>query len=1198
MEITEEQRRRAEANRLAALEKRKRYAEAAAATAFPTSGASTFPAYDTAAAAEWRLAKCPRIAPPARQLPFVPLPPRPSPPPLPPTPPQPPVGFQVVLEVCGPDEFWVAVVPVEGRAYPGEAECLGAVQDCLAAASVVQYSATQSLSQSTHLRPVFKLVDYGVVLKCLKKLPGASVQEIPSSTKRIIQNIPRYHVQKWASDEEVHELLKKLPQQIKDALLPFQLEGVMFGLRRRGRCLIADEMGLGKTLQAIAIACCFKDEGSILIVCPAVLRYSWAEELERWDPSFMPKDIHIVFGRQDSLEHLNATPRAVIISYQMLSRLRESMVNRTWALMIVDESHNIRCTKKLEEKYETKAVLHLASKTERIILLSGTPSFSRPFDIYHQINMLWPHMLGTDKFDYAKKYCLLHVARSYQGKMFKDFSKGTRLTELNVLLSQTVMIRRLKEHLLNELPPKRRQIIRLKLKAPDIRAATSSCGKRVNPNSCNGTLTIELPSKSNDDENTKEEEDDCKKSPRSLTPQEIGIAKLSGFSEWFSNHFIMNGFDANHNLDPQSSCQKTIIFAHHLKVLDGIQVFISENEIRFVRIDGSTLQRERKEAVDSFRLDPEVKVAIIGITAGGVGLDFSSAQNVIFVELPKSASELLQAEDRAHRRGQRNAVNIYIFCGKNTLDESHWLQLNQSLFRVSSLMNGKKDAVREIEVDQVCQLEEIKDTEETQRKLHPLENHNADLTHVPKKLLESDDLSIDGFLGIEDLEFDLDFTIRTIPLEFEDENPGTSLKNNPTPTVLEDRSCIDVSLSPAAVFCSVLSSCKSIKRLSGNSGSLSQAASVPDFPIQVESLRFEVSRHTGRIHLYSCVPGHDSRPKPLCENFLPEELNSPLCSPSDVKTRTLLLKKIPSFCNVFNAFIKEWLALRPIDQNKLLGKPLQLPLNLELCFLKDSINHSTEGILKGGSKRRAASLNDVSNPLPENAEWRQVVLRNGTCKERQYTQGWTIDDEPLCKLCQGLCNGRLAKSPEYFEDLFCSLACFQEYRLRTSGRALRQALFQIERGKCSQCKLDCCKLVKHIKLLPLGKREEYIRKVAPNIASRKKLLDKLVREPIDGNAWHADHIIPVYKGGGECKLENMRTLCVACHYEVTRTQHKELKEIRKKAKEHLKNALNKQKDKPSEATEELDDESLLIAVPGSAYSLGFPGNGSDEKAAE
>ncbi|OEL35842.1 hypothetical protein BAE44_0003138 [Dichanthelium oligosanthes] len=959
MEISEEQRRRSEANRLAALEKRKRFAEAAAATAspsyttaFPASGTPTFPSYDTTASAEWRLAKCPRIAPPAPQPRFAPLPHRPSPPPPPPTPPQPPVGFKVVLEVCSPDEFLVAVGPAEGKAYAGEADCFGAVQDCLAAASVIQYSATQSLSQSGRLCPVFKLMDYDVVLKCLKKLPGAVVEDIPSNTRRVIQSMPMFPGQKWASDKEVDELLKKLPQQLKDALLPFQLEGVKFGLRRRGRCLIADEMGLGKTLQ--------------------------------------------------------------------------------------------------------------------------------------------------------------------------DYSKGTRLTELNVLLSQTVMIRRLKEHLLNELPPKRRQIIRLKLKAPDIRTAISSSVKEMDSISCNGTLAVDLPIKSNDDENTKEgnfmvlcanrsfqlflllwSDDSCKKSPRHLTLQEIGIAKLSGFGKWFSNHFIMNGLGDNHNLDPQSSCQKTIIFAHHLKVLDGIQVFVSENGIKFVRIDGSTLQRERKEAVDSFRLDPEVKVAIIGITAGGVGLDFSSAQNVVFVELPKSASELLQAEDRAHRRGQTNAVNIYIFCAKNTSDESHWLQLNQSLFRVSSLMNGKKDAIREIEVDQVCHLEEIRNTEEKmQCKLHPLENQNA----------ENDDMSIECFPGIEDLELDLDFTIRTIPLEFEDESLGTSLKNNPTPTVLEDRSCIDVSLSPAAAFCTAMSSCKSMKarrRLSGNSGTLSQTAPISDFPIQVESLRFEVSRHTGRIHLYSCVPGHDSRPKPLSENFLPEELNSPLCSSSDVKARTLLLKKIPAFCNVFKAFIKEWLALRPIDQSRLLGKPLQLPLSLELCFLKDSINHSTE-----------------------------------------------------------------------------------EYRLRTSGRALRQALFQIERGKCSQCKLDCCKLVKHIKPLPMEKREEYIRKAAPNIASRKKLLDKLVREPTDGNAWHADHIIPVYKGGGECKLENMRTLCVACHYEVTKAQHKELKEIRKKAKEHLKNALHQQKDKASEAAEEIDDSSLLVTVPGSAYSIQdeVPGN--------
>ncbi|EMS53661.1 Zinc finger Ran-binding domain-containing protein 3 [Triticum urartu] len=156
------------------------------------------------------------------------------------------------------------------------------------------------------------------------------------------------------------------------------------------------------------------------------------------------------------------------------------------------------------------------------------------------------------------------------------------------------------------------------------------------------------------------------------------------------------------------------------------------------------------------------------------------------------------------------------------------------------------------------------------------------------------------------------------------------------------------------------------------------------------------------------------------------------------------------------------------------------------------------------------------------------------------------------------------------------------------------ALFQIEHGICSQCKLDCCKLVKHIKPLSNQKREAHIRSVAPNIACRKKLLAKLVEEPTRGNAWHADHIVPVYKGGGECTLENMRTLCVACHAEVTKDQQKERKEARKeerrKAEELLRNAVNQLKDDVSsssgvqacEATE--DDDSWLVTVPGSAYS--------------
>ncbi|GJN32970.1 hypothetical protein PR202_gb21522 [Eleusine coracana subsp. coracana] len=858
MEITEEQRRQIEANRLAALEKRrKRLAEASAAAAAEwrlakcpridaAGGTGAFPAPCTTAT-EWTLSKCQRIAPHPRP----PLHPLPLPPP---TPPRPPVGFQVVLEVCSPDEFSVAVGPVEGATYPGEAECLGTVQDCLASASVcfgvyydfdfdellqkfgaflnttkiffaglvVQFSATQSESQSGHLRPVFKLVDYEEVFKCLKVLPGAVVQGIPYSTRNVIQNLATKSSQTWASDEDIDDRLKKLPLQLKDALLPFQLEGVRFGLKRHGRCLIADGWGLICSFDSVTIA-------ALYLISHMSTFFYWLN---------LPVAIFLfsVFGHQDRLEKLGATPKAVIISYNMLTRLQESMVKRSWAVMIIDESHNIRCTK-TPEKHETTAVLKLAPGIKHIILLSGTPSLSRPFDIYHQINILWPCLLGNNKFDYAKKYCSPHV-RSYQGRTYQDFSKGTRLTELNVLLSQTVMM----------------------------------------------------------------------------------------------------------------------LFARNLQSISLHKklVFLSENGIKFVRIDGSTLQRDRKEAVDSFRVDPEVKVAIIGITAGGVGLDFSTAQNVVFVELPKSASELLQAEDRAHRRGQTNAVNIYIFCAKNSLDESHWLKLNQSLFRVSSLMNGKKDAIREIEVSQI--------------------QSNCLLTN---------------------------------------------------------------------------------KSLSSTSYHLSQ-----------------VSQHTGRVHLYSCVPGHDSRPKPLLENFLPEELEPPSSLSNHIKkTRTQLLKRNPAFRKVFNAFIKEWSALRPIDQKKLLGKPLQLPLSLELCFLKDSIHHSTD-----------------------------------------------------------------------------------EYRFRTSGRALRQNVVSVPSASLIVASLS-------------NTLNPYLRKEKRNTSERS--LQTLQKE----RNW-------------ECTLENMRTLCVACHYEVTKAQHKELKELRRKEKEHLKNVLNQLKDKASEVTEELDNNLLLVSVPGSAYSVG------------
>ncbi|KAK8306222.1 hypothetical protein V6Z12_D03G113400 [Gossypium hirsutum] len=1166
MRLTEGERKQAETNRLAAIAKRKALLQSSSADIHCQENQSHY----------WRLAKCPKLANDNAQIPKRPQDSKS----MPVSSTQLSKKFQARLEICSPDSFSITPKTLKGCLYPGDEECLRRLGDVLS--------------------------------------------------------------------DDVDELITKLPETLLNSLLPFQLEGIKFGLRRGGRCLIADEMGLGKTVQAIAIAGCFINEGSILVVCPAVLRYSWAEELERWLPFCLPSDIHLVFGHRDNPAYLDKYPRVVVISYTMLKHLRKSMLEHEWALLIVDESHHLRCSRKSTESAEIQTVLDLAEKVRRIVLLSGTPSLSRPYDIFHQINILWPGLLGVTKYKFAETYCDVNFAQTTQG--FKDFSKGVRLEELNVLLSQTVMIRRLKEHVLVQLPPKRRQLIRLHLKKSDIasaKAAVSFSNADAFENNASNDIAMEKLGGNNDGIHN------CNSSE--LSYQELGVAKLRGFRKWFSNHPLIANSDGVEEFGLNSSSHKMIIFAHHHKVLDGIQA----------------------------------KIAIIGITAGGVGLDFSSAKHVVFLELPQSPSLMLQAEDRAHRRGQTSAVNIYILWAKDTLDESHWQNLNKSLHRVSSTTNGKYDAMKEIEVEGIsymvtpdtnCKhkilvketpgklsvdLEQLQDPECSQE-LQPSEafadvavemNDGSDTMNQTGDSYNDSDVK-----GISDMvtpyanckqkilmkeapgKLSLDLEQQQDPEYSQDLQPSEAFAdvavelNDGSDTmnqtgdsyshndggVVPDRQLQDLNsmgnekeLHPSAADIGRCDVCPSFKMdnrsedqdplpngkiTTADVGALVQPSDAECNTIQVDSLRFEVSAHTGRIHLYSCIQGKDLRPVPLFENFRLEELeleNALACGSKETVSK--YFKDNPTYRHALWAFIDEWNNLRPIEQRKLRGKPLQLPLSVELCYLKESINHNTGGLLKGGSKRRTTPFCEINVSLPPNAVWKKVHLqRSYSKKEKEYTQGWTLTGEPLCKLCQKPCEGRNAKSPEYFEDLFCKLGCYEEYRLRTSSSFIREELFQLEHGICTNCQLDCHQLVKHLKPLTLERRREYIARVAPKIASQKSLVDKLVSDPSEGNAWHADHIVPVYRGGGECRLENMRTLCVACHAVVTAAQCIERRSIRAKAKKKLKvimadlkkaenmeNNSSCGKDQgPSEIVEDIPEDELLVNVPGSAYSGG------------
>jgi hypothetical protein len=109
----------------------------------------------------------------------------------------------------------------------------------------------------------------------------------------------------------------------------------------------------------------------------------------------------------------------------------------------------------------------------------------------------------------------------------------------------------------------------------------------------------------------------------------------------------------------------------------------------------------------------------------------------------------------------------------------------------------------------------------------------------------------------------------------------------------------------------------------------------------------------------------------------------------------------------------------------------------------------------------------------------------------------------------------------------CSPECVHELSLRINGRYLRNCVYERDKGICEICKIDTKKTAKEARELTGNDLDEFLKKYG--ISKKRKLWVK----KHGGGLWDADHIIPVKDGGGMCGLENIRTLCILCHKNVT-----------------------------------------------------------------
>lgn len=457
---------------------------------------------------------------------------------------------------------------------------------------------------------------------------------------------------------------------ILSKLRPFQKEGFEFATKGTGRILLADEMGLGKTVTSLAVMLQYVSEWPLLILCPASLRHTWPSEIEKFIPSLPTSAVYVVSGFDDADFYSNANKRnrirIVVATYSLLqnrSAAARVLDQFDFRCVIADESHNL----KEKSSQRCKLAMPLLLKAERVCLLSGTPALARPVELWPQLHCLAPKVFGSYTA-FTKKYCNAHRGRF--GWDVKGVSNGE---ELHSLL-KGYMIRRLKSNVLKELPPKQRTIVPVKV-----------CSEE-HARTCRDLIAEMDGARLSISELVGEEADAANFEARKLLMQAYqasGLAKASAVSEYLLDWLAGSG------------TQKVLVFAHHREVLDTLEAAVSKKMkgVGHIRIDGTVAPAERASRVRKFQTQGRVRVALLSVTAAGVGLTLTAASSVIFAELHWTPGVLAQAEDRCHRIGQANAVNVVYCCCKESdlsIDMKLWSMLGKKVGTLGRVIDGKK----------------------------------------------------------------------------------------------------------------------------------------------------------------------------------------------------------------------------------------------------------------------------------------------------------------------------------------------------------------------------------------------------------------------------------------------------------------------------------------------------------------------------
>lgn len=442
--------------------------------------------------------------------------------------------------------------------------------------------------------------------------------------------------------------------------LPHQLEAIEYA-GKHNYFILGDDPGLGKTTEAIGVAMArkrlYKEKHCLVITCVNGLKYNWQEEIkvatgedaymlgirngkikgskEKYEDLKHLPDNYFLILNIEALRYKEGAGRG---KYVLAAQIEELCKKGKIGLIIVDEIHK---NKNVNAK-QTRGLMKI--KPKAAIAMTGTLILNKPLDAY--VPLKWMGMISENYIKFEQEYTIKG------GWHDKEIIGYKNLDQLNRTINAN-MLRRKKEEVL-DLPEKLHSIEYVEL---------STAEKKFYQEVLRGTIddikeTRKKLAKNNKNEKTnyltqwirlRQTTGDA----NILHPEFSDSSKMQRLSELVED-YVDNG-------------HKVIVFSEWTKITE--RAYKKLEDYNPLLITGDVSIEDRQKASSEFQKNPDRKVIIGTSGAMGTGLTLTAADVVIFLDSPWTKALKEQCEDRAHRIGTKNNVNIITLVCKNTIDE-------------------------------------------------------------------------------------------------------------------------------------------------------------------------------------------------------------------------------------------------------------------------------------------------------------------------------------------------------------------------------------------------------------------------------------------------------------------------------------------------------------------------------------------------